>query len=281
MPRVVILGYDGLEITLVERLGLRELMQREHGRVRVPTAGGLEDPSTPIVWTSFITGQPPETHGIDMPQLWGRMDSVRSRVRRLGPLYRLMRRLKVGYAVRRAMGVKSRFPGREDIRCETLFDVVKPSVAVSVPVYNEDLWERYPIRGVVKAREDPAYREWYVRRVRELHEGEVGELLEALERDWRLLMAHFYITDALGHIYWGTERLATLYEEMALLTRKVREKLTPGDVILIISDHGMDRLGHTRYGFYSLNIRLGLREPSITEFFRIIKAIITMDKEND
>lgn|GEM_PF-4730436 len=38
MPRVVILGYDGLELTLVERLELRGLMQREYGKVRVPIA---------------------------------------------------------------------------------------------------------------------------------------------------------------------------------------------------------------------------------------------------
>lgn len=282
MPRVIILGYDGLELTLVERLELRGLMQREYGKVRVPIAGGLEDPSTPIVWTSFITGQPPEVHGIDMPQLWGRMDTVRSRVRRLGPLYRLMRWLRLGKAVRRAVGAKPRFPRREDIRCETIFDVVKPSIAISVPVYNEDLWERYPVGGVAKAREDPEYREWYVRRVRELHEEDVEALFRALERDdWRLLMVHLYITDILGHIYWGTERLAVLYEEMDLLTRRVKERLKPRDVVLIISDHGMGRLGHTKYGFYSLNIRLGLGEPSITDFFGIVKSLVELEEEND
>jgi len=91
-------------------------------------------------------------------------------------------------------------------------------------------------------------------------------------------MAHLYITDILGHLYWGTERLAVLYEEMDLLTRRVKERLKPRDVVLIISDHGMGRLGHTKYGFYSLNIRLGLREPSITDFFNIIKSLVKLDE---
>ena len=94
-------------------------------------------------------------------------------------------------------------------------------------------------------------------------------------------MVHLYITDILGHICWGTERLAVLYEEMDLLTRRVKERLRPGDVVLIVSDHGMGRLGHTKYGFYSLNIRLGLGEPSITDFFGIVKSLVELEEEND
>jgi len=68
-------------------------MQREYGRVKAPISGGLEDPSTPIV-CQLHNRSAPEVHGIDMPQLWGRMDAVRSRVRGLGPLYRSMRWLR-------------------------------------------------------------------------------------------------------------------------------------------------------------------------------------------
>jgi len=274
MARVCVLGYDGLEYTLVERLALRNLLQREHGRVKVPIAGGIDDPSTPIVWTSFITGQPPSVHGVDVPQVWDSpVDGFRSFLRRHRNLHGIAKRLKLGYRVRETMGVEPKFPSRKNIKCDTIFDVVQPSVAISVPVYNENLWESYPVGEVFKAIQDPEFRREYEARVRAVFEREVGKLFSALDWEWRVLMIHIHVTDLLGHIYWGTEKLALLYEEMDLLTGRVKRRLRPEDLILIISDHGMGRYGHTPYGFYSLNMKLGLVEPSITDFFRIIRAV--------
>lgn len=274
MTRVCVLGYDGLELSLVEALGLRGLMQREHGSVRVPIAGGIDDPSTPIVWTSFITGQPPSVHGVDMPQVWDSpIDGLRSFLRRHRTLHGIAKRLRLGYRVRERMDVEPKFPSRKNIRCDTIFEVVKPSIAISVPVYNEDLYRSYPVGEVFKARQDPEFRREYEARVRSIFQREVRELHDALEGEWRVLMVHIHITDLLGHIYWGTEKLALLYEEMDLLTERVKRRLSPRDLVLIISDHGMGRYGHTHYGFYSLSMKLGLRDPEITDFFQIIKAI--------
>ena len=275
MARVCILGFDGLEQTLVEELALRNLLQQEHGRIRVPIAGGIDDPSTPIVWTSFITGQSPSIHGVDVPYVWDSpFDKLRSLIRRYPTIYNIAKKLKLGYRIRETVGTELKFPSRENIRCETIFDVIQPSVAISVPVYNEDLWRNYPVGEVFKAIRDIEFRREYEKRVRTIFQGEVEELFSALGGEWKVLMIHIHITDLLGHIYWGTEKLALLYEEMDLLTNRVKLRLRPEDLILIISDHGMGRYGHTPYGFYSLNIELGLENPAITDFFRIIKAIV-------
>ncbi len=61
---------------------------------------------------------------------------------------------------------------------------------------------------------------------------------------------------------------------MDLLTKRVKEQLHDDDILLVISDHGMGKLGHTKHGFYSINLELGLQEPDITDFFGIIKTII-------
>jgi len=274
VPRVCVLGYDGLELTLVEKLNLRSLLQREHGRVEVPITGGIDDPSTPIVWTSFITGQPPHIHGVNMPQVWDSpLDSFRSLIRRHRTLYGIAKRFKLGYRMRERMGVEPRFPSQKNIRCDTIFDIVRPSIAISIPVYNENLHQNYPVGEVFKARQDPKFRREYEVKVRHIFQQEIDELFDALEREWRVLMIHFHITDLLGHIYWGTEKLALIYEEMALLTDRVKQKLRPEDLLLVISDHGMGRYGHTHYGFYSLNMELGLRNPAITDFFHIIKTV--------
>jgi len=276
--RALILAYDGLDHDLVERLCLRNILQREHGRVEVPIVGGIDDPSTPIVWTSFITGEPPEVHGVDMPQMWdNRLDGLRSYVRRHRGIHGVLKRFRVGYRVREAMDVNPSFPSRKDIKVDTLFEVIKPSVALGVPVYNKNLEEMYPIGDVVRARQDPDYLPVFEERVRRIFAGEIGRLFDVIEGDWRLLMTHFHITDLFGHAFWGTEKLVILYEEMDLLTKRVKEMLVDDDLVLIISDHGMSRLGHTKKGFYSLNMRLGLEEPDIKDFFNIVTGLLAED----
>jgi len=276
--RALILAYDGLDHDLVEELRLRNILQREHGRVKVPIVGGIDDPSTPIVWTSFITGEAPEVHGVDMPQMWdNRLNWLRRYVRRHKSIHGILRRFKVGYRVRETMDVKSSFPSRKDIKVDTLFEVVKPSVALGVPVYNKNLEEIYPIGDVLRARQDPDYLPLFEEKIRSTFAEEVERLFDALEGEWRLLMIHFHITDLFGHAFWGTEKLATLYEEMDLLTKRVKEKSGDDDLVLIISDHGMSKLGHTKKGFYSLNLSLGLEEPDIKEFFNIVTGLLAGD----
>lgn len=276
--RVLILAYDGLDHDLVERLNLRNIIQREHGRVEVPIVGGIEDPSTPIVWTSLITGEPPDVHGVDMPQMWGnRLDRLRSFVRRHRGIHGILKRLKMGYRVREAVGAKASFPSREDIKVDTFFEVVEPSIALGVPVYNKNIEEKYPIGDVLRARQDPKYRPIFEKRIRQIFEEGVESLFNALEGEWRLLMIHFHITDLFGHAFWGTEKLATLYQEMDFLTKRVKDRLRDDDIVLIVSDHGMGELGHTKKGFYSLNVKIGLEAPDIKDFFKIVKVLLAKD----
>ncbi len=132
----------------------------------------------------------------------------------------------------------------------------------------------YPIGDVLRARQDPDYLPVFEERVRRIFAEEVERLFDALEGEWRLLMTHFHVTDLYGHAFWGTEKLATLYEEMDLLTKRVKSRLREDDLVLIISDHGMSRLGHTKKGFYSLNVRIGLEEPAIEDFFKIVTGLL-------
>ena len=273
--RVLILAYDGLDHDLVETLSLRNILQREHGKVDVPIVGGIDDPSTPIVWTSFITGESPEVHGVDMPQMWdNEFDGLRSFVRRHRGIHNILKRFKVGQKVREATGARSSFPSRKNIKVDTFFEVVKPSVALGVPVYNKNLEEIYPIGDVMRARQDPEYLPVFEERVRGIFDEEVKALFDAIDGEWRLLMVHIHITDLFGHAFWGTEKVATLYEEMDLLTKRVKARLREDDLVLIISDHGMSKLGHTKKGFYSFNVKIGLVDPDIKDFFNIVTGLL-------
>jgi len=273
--RVLILAYDGLDHDLVETLSLRNILQREHGKVEVPIVGGIDDPSTPIVWTSFITGEPPEVNGVDMPQMWdNEFDGLRSFVRRHRGIHNILKRFKVGQKVREATGARSSFPSRKNIKVDTFFEVVKPSVALGVPVYNKNLEEIYPIGDVMRARQDPEYLPVFEERVRGIFDEEIEALFDAIDSEWRLLMVHLHITDLFGHAFWGTEKVATLYEEMDLLTKRVKARLREDDLVLIISDHGMSKLGHTKKGFYSFNVKIGLVDPDIKDFFNIVTGLL-------
>ena len=273
--RVCILGYDGLEHDLVEKMRLKHILQEEHGTVNVPIVGGIDDPSTPIVWTSFITGQPPSIHGVDMPEMWNsEADTLRSFIRRHRTLHNIAKKLKLGYRVRESLGVEPQFPSRKNIKCDTFFETVKPSIPIGVPVYNKDLHEVYPIGDVMKALQDPGYRIEFERKNRDIFEEEKRILFEKLHDDWKLLMIHVHITDLFGHVFWGTGKLSLLYEEMNLLTKQVKESLNSEDLIMIISDHGMSKLGHSKKGFYSFNKRIGLMDPDITEFYGIIEKFL-------
>ncbi len=273
--RVLILAYDGLNHDLVETLSLRNILQREHGKVEVPIVGGIDDPSTPIVWTSFITGEPPEVNGVDMPQMWdNEFDGLRSFVRRHRGIHNILKRFKVGQKVREATGARSSFPSRKNIKVDTFFEVVKPSVALGVPVYNKNLEEIYPIGDVMRARQDPEYLPVFEERVRGIFDEEIEALFDAIDSEWRLLMVHLHITDLFGHAFWGTEKVATLYEEMDLLTKRVKARLREDDLVLIISDHGMSKLGHTKKGFYSFNVKIGLVDPDIKDFFNLVTGLL-------
>lgn len=273
--RVCILGYDGLDYNLVEQLNLKNIMQSEYGKVNVPIVGGIDDPSTPIVWTSFITGQPPEIHGVDMPELWNNdFDNIRRILRKHKTIHNMVRRLKIGYKVRKSVGAEAKYPSRKNIRCETLFDVIEPSIALGIPVFNKNLQEIYPIGDVIKARKNQLFRKEFEKNVRDIFKQEQIQLFDVLKNEWMLLMIHFHITDLFGHAFWGTTKLITLYEEMENLTRNVKKELSNDDFLLIISDHGMSKLGHTKTGFFSLSHKIGLKNPDITDFFKIIKSII-------
>ena len=66
--KCVILGLDGLEYNIVERLKLKNIMQEEYGKVKLPKECFKEvatmdsihfEPWTPLVWHSFLTGKLP------------------------------------------------------------------------------------------------------------------------------------------------------------------------------------------------------------------------------
>ena len=61
--KVLILGIDAIEYDLIEEWNLKNLKQKEYGKIKVPITKNLDEPATEIVWPCFITGKEPEEMG--------------------------------------------------------------------------------------------------------------------------------------------------------------------------------------------------------------------------
>jgi hypothetical protein len=105
------------------------------------------------------------------------------------------------------------------------------------------------------------------------HKENRKEFLDAVGK-FDLLMGYFDLADAVGHLSFGVaEKMKAVYEELEDLAAEVKGAT---EFILVISDHGMKAVGrygdHTKRGFYSINHKLGLHLPKITDFYDIVRS---------
>jgi len=264
--KVCIIGLDALDHDIVESLDLKNLKQIEYGKVDLLLKKN-EEAITPILWCNFITGETPDVHGIKSFLKWENplIEKIVSSI----PYSVIggMRRNQLA-SVLRKLGFKKRGISsmRQDIKCNTLFDYVNDSIAISIPSFNEDEVNEVLRRMLVEA---PAFR------VKSLawkaFQNRKQRLFNALNKEWSLLMTHFYILDVIQHLYfYDTKYIQSVYKKIDSMIKEIKEKVSNDLLFLIISDHGQKRGIHTNYGFYSCNQKLNLIFPKITDFVDII-----------
>ena len=271
---VFILALDGLEYNVVPKLRLRSLIQEAYGYIAV---GGFQNLLTPIIWTSFVTGREPHEHGV---YSWWRvsryrwLDRLAHWIRYNVPIIRTLSSARLKRLLR-ILGLRSHPPSREDLKVLTIFDIIKPSVALFVPGYSEEYWIRdfYSEafeKGIEEAEKAVWQIHWYRKR----------RLFEELERNegWRLFMVWFDLADWIGHLYMGRSKLKIMkaYFELARLANEVKRRLPEDTLFMIVSDHGMEPGGHhSPRAFYSFNINPGWRPRRITDYFNFIVNMLT------
>ena len=107
----------------------------------------------------------------------------------------------------------------------------------------------------------------------ENHHENKKDFFDSIER-FDNLLGYFDLADAIGHISFGLpQKMKTVYRELEEIAKEVKK--CTDEFTLILSDHGMKQVGrygdHSRNGFYSLNQKIGLTSPKITDFYNIIK----------
>lgn len=255
MPKVVMLGLDGVPYTLLERYAREGVMPNLAGLLRTGSLRQM-DASLPeissVSWASFMTGVNPGKHNI-----YGFMD------------------LRPGT-------YKMYFPNSRDILHETIWDVLgkhgKRSVVLNVP----STYPARPIQGVLAAGfvaidlrkatyPDSAYEylkgigyllDVDTQKAKESMEAFTAQILEALEKreqaffhfweteDWDFFMATVTETDRMHHYLWhaGEDPMhpfhaffVDFYRRIDALIGKFLARLPEGAAFMMMSDHGFCR----------------------------------------
>jgi predicted AlkP superfamily phosphohydrolase/phosphomutase len=282
--KILILALDALEYDLVEKWDLKNLKQKEYGKVILPIKPG-EEPATPAMWLSFITGKEPELHNVTLRVKWKNpiIDYFSKKFGRLSEgKKRKDERVHFFWPGKllRLLGFKKKMIDRGDIKFSTIFDETK-SIAISVPSYNEDKINYEIVKDMMNALgKDASIPKQIVEdKIRIAFLKRKRRLINAIRGDWELLMTHFFILDIIQHtFFYDQKKIRKYYEEIDSIIGKIKKKLPNNVLILIVSDHGQKRGIHTDYGFYSLNKKLCLKNPKMTEFKDIIERCIKESK---
>lgn len=282
--KVCVVALDALEYNLVVDFNLRTLKQEEYGKIDVSSFEAL---STPIIWGSFITGLDLTKLGLQLhhevittPHKLLRLTP--ERMRHVIPLGIRRQFFKTVPIRQRDIHKDVQKPYREirqrfkELNLTTLFDIPN-SVSVSVPPYQKWVSDKaLHLNKKLVERKIPfvIYQEHLYNVFRRKKE----QLLDVIGRGgWSLVMAHFLFTDSLAHFrIQDRKKMFEVYLEAENLIKEVKNVLPEKTMLLVVSDHGMEyrkdlKFGdHTPYGFYSCNKKLGLSNPKITDFYRLI-----------
>jgi len=293
MKKVIILGLDALEYDLVTEWDLQNLMQEECGKTELPMDEDYvyDDPATPVIWTSFITGKKPSEHGVETVTVWNSrfMNWFTKRIY-IKYLHKPAKKVDCQYPsapppeqiesgkrkkkptdILKRFGIYERFPEQADIRSDTIFDMPLRTIASRVPVYSPYEEAFPPAKATIAEAlvKKGMYRvKWDMKCLKAWNERS-KELLAYMEYQdkYDLLMHYFFTLDAVQHAFPDKlDKIKEWYVRADELAGKVREKLGPDTLFLIVSDHGQKKGLHTPYGFYSANVKLDLKNPKLTDF---------------
>ena len=235
---IVILGYDGLEYEYVKEFGLKNLMQKVYGKTDISE---FSQPRTVVIWSSFLAGK-----------------NLEKRVLALGRNF-------------------WKFKLKPE---ETFFSAFKKWKAIDVPGFTYKFEKHKKEKDLLKAYfEEQVTVEEFDRFCFKIHKENKKEFFESLEENYEILMAYFDLADIIGHLSFGIKsKMKVIYEELDNIAKEVKEKLSPENKLLIISDHGMKAIGrygdHSEHGFFSMSENIQIQNPKITKFREIIEKVL-------
>jgi hypothetical protein len=249
--KLTILAIDALSPQLASKYPWLSTRLISHRPIEVPVIRFIEDPTTSVVWASFLTGLLPEEHGILYPGSWG--------VSMVDWLY-----WRIPYAVRSpAHKFLDRFLSmRLNIRDNTFSSTWLHRLGFSFIDFPHINSRKY-------FDEEHRFQQKYLTTDIDLHE--INEwLIKDFERKTSYVLqdenvvVYYRHIDALGHLLADAE-VKRWCMEFANLVQVVSEKKD----VLVVSDHGIRDGKHTNKGYCAATFPLdGIK--SITDFAGVL-----------
>lgn len=272
--RVAILAFDGLEYDLVERFKLKNMKQKQYGKLSIPTECYTEtedprgekvyEPWTPYVWSAFLTGKLPTETGLSREALvkWNNpvLQFLRIFSMKIG-LDRIRKKRKIFEKI----GFKRTHFSLEDYKHPTIFNYAQKPCIINVPTISKTWGVELEGKDFNEMLKTSWHRFYEVR----------NETLKAVkEGNWDLLMAYTRLLDVIGELRFGNfKELFKAYSICNRFVDEIKKHLDDNTICLIVSDHGMERFGNTPYGkhsdhaFYSLNNTTNWKPKTTLDFF--------------
>jgi hypothetical protein len=269
---VLVVAFDGADKEKIDEMDLNNLEQKEYGTIDNNT--GVFKRSTTELFTSFITGETYEEHGVKGLARWN--NKSLSGLENFAEGFWVLRKFK---------GLRNSFYeqftpftrvgyDREFYPHDTLFEKIEKSKWLDVPGYKPTLKKgdfALQEHGISEAE----------RQQNVIAEYKRDKLLALVEEDYDFIMAHFHKIDHFHHWFWevGNEEKAwEAYREADDYAGKVKNKALENgfDYVIFMSDHGFPTESqHNENAFYSCNKELFEGDvPHITEFHDKILELV-------
>lgn len=266
MSRVVILGWDGLDIEMMERFGLTNAFGQHQKKIETYCNPIIEEPHTKELWPSMITGVHPDVHGIEAVAedgvAWDSslLDTISTLANGiipdsiLTPVGAKLRQHGVGVAATTAEYY-------DENGIPTVFDEIGGR-AISIPNYQtdydraheldadrNDVWRQIAPERIESGGKRPTVSTEKIEALlyREVSQ-RVGLTRGRVGRD-PLIWTWFGLLDTVGHIQpaLGDEFVKEWYKTAARMTQSIRQTVDDDTTVVCVSDHGIQNGDHTHY----------------------------------
>lgn len=269
MGKVLVVSFDGMDYDLINKFELEHVKQEEFGRIDNDT--GVKVRVTSELFASFLTGETWEEHGIiGLKTYPNKYISKIEDFNKHKPFRKTIGLREKLYKNLPFLDARKRKVVKEDYEQETFLDKVEKSEDIGVRAYSKgysgntlEILEEFGIEESIKEN-------------RRLEKAKERELFEEIENgDADVVMAHFHFADSAQHKYWEIgkkEKVKQIYRELDELAGRIKKEADGKyELIIFMSDHGLPtENAHNKNAFYSLNKKLGLEKPHITDFHDII-----------
>lgn len=263
----VVLGWDGLDYDLVHEFGLADAFGAHVSEIETIVNDELGKPHTWELWPSIITGQPPQTHGIHADEYietnWSH-PLVRWAARLSAPIPDAIR-WRVGRWLRNR-GAEMAFEDTTAYADQwTIFDG-RHAFPLAIPNYRSAVDDRVGMtddRGAELAavletstddegtttRQPSTDPETFAARIAGGAGEKVGFVRHAIAQDYDLIFVWFSYLDTAGHVAPAIDGsdawLREHYDLAANWTQAIHQTLDADDVLVCLSDHGLQNGHHT------------------------------------